>query len=64
MEGPKVKLVVFSRREPPTTCFGKEQGEICYHEVTRIGWFNSCSNAQRVQPSSAMGFSNYMYVLY
>jgi len=27
MEGPKVKLVVFNRREVPTTPSGKEQGE-------------------------------------
>jgi len=60
MEGPKVKLIAFNRREVPTTCSGKEQGEICCHEVPRIGGFYPYSNAQRVQPLSAMGFSNYV----
>jgi len=62
MEGPKVKLVVFNRGEVPTTRSGKEQGEIYRHEVPGIGRFYPYSNAQRVQPFSAMGFSN--YVLY
>jgi len=62
MEGPKVKIVVFNRREVPTTGSGKEQGEIYCHEVPKIGRFYPYNNAQRVQPFSAMGFSN--YVLY
>ena len=62
MEGLKVKLVVFNRGEVPTTRSGKEQGEIYSHEVPGIGRFYPYSNAQRVQPFSAMGFSN--YVLY
>jgi len=62
MEETKVKLVVFNRGEVPTTCSGKEQGEIYCHKVTGIGRFYPYSNAQRVQPLSAMGFSN--YVLY
>jgi len=62
MEGPKVKIVVFSRGEVPTTHSGKEQGEIYCHEVPKIGQFYPYSNAQKVQPFSTMGFSN--YVLY
>jgi len=62
MEGPKVKIVVFNRREVPTTRSGKEQGEIYCHEVPKISWFYSYSNTQRVQPFPTMGFSN--YVLY
>jgi len=65
MEGPKVKLVVFNCGEVPTTRSGKTQGEIysyyC-HEVPGIGRFYPYSNAKRMQPLSAMGFSN--YVLY
>jgi len=62
MEGPRVKIIVFNRGEVPTTRSGKEQGEIYCHQVPKIGWFYPCSNAQRVQAFSAMGFSN--YVLY
>jgi len=62
MEGPKVKIVVFNRGEVATTHSGKEQGEIYCHEVPRISRFYPYSNAQRVQPFSAMEFSN--YVLY
>jgi len=60
MDGPKVKLVVFNRGEVPTTHSGKEQGEIYCHEVPGISWFYPYSNTQRVQPFSAMGFSNYV----
>jgi len=62
MEGPNVKIVVFNREEVPTTRSGKEQGEIYRHEVPKISRFYPYSNAQRVQPFSAMGFIN--YVLY
>jgi len=61
MEGLKVKLVVFNRGEVPRRS-GKEQGEHYCHEVPGNGRFYPYSNAQRVQPFSAMGFSN--YVLY
>jgi len=60
MEGPKVKLVVFNHREVPMTCSGKEQEEICCHEVLGIGQFYPYGNVQRVQPLSMMGFSNYV----
>jgi len=62
MEGLKVKIVVFNRGEVPITHSGKEQGEIYCHEVPKIGRFYPYSNAQRVQPFSTIGFSN--YVLY
>ena len=62
MEGPKVELAVFNRGEVPTTRSGKEQREIYSQEVPKIGRFYPYSNAQRVQPFSMMGFSN--YVLY
>jgi len=62
MEGSKVKLVVFNRGEVPTTCSGKEQGEIYCHKVPKIGRFYPYSNTQRVQSFSVMRFSN--YVLY
>jgi len=61
MEG-QVKIVVFNRGEVPMTCFEKEQGEIYCHEVPKIGRVYPYSNTQKVQPFSAMGFSN--YVLY
>ena len=54
--------VVVNRGEVPTTRSGKEQGEIYCHEVPTIGRLYPYSNAQRMQPLSAMGFSN--YVLY
>jgi len=38
---------------------GKEQGEIYCHRVPKISRFYPYSNAQRVQPFSAIGFSNY-----
>jgi len=62
MKGPKVKIVAFNCGEVPMTRSGKTQGEIHCHEVPGIGRFYPYSNAQRVQPFSAMGFSN--YVLY
>jgi len=39
---------------------GKEQEEICCHEVLGIGQFYPYGNVQRVQPLSMMGFSNYV----
>jgi len=62
MEGTKAKIAVFNRGEVPTTCFGKEQRGIYCREVPKIGQLYPYSNAQRVQPFSVMGFSN--YVLY
>jgi len=62
MKGSKVKIVLFNHGEVPTTRSGKEQGEIYGHKVPKIGRFYLYSNAQRVQPFSVMGFSN--YVLY
>jgi len=60
MEGPKVKIVAFNCGEVPTTRSGKEQGKIYCPEVPKIGQFYPYNNAQRVQPFSAMGFSNYI----
>jgi len=63
MKGPKVKIAVFNRGEVPTTRSGKEQREIYCREVPKIGQLYPYSNAQRVQPFSMMGFSNYAVLL-
>ena len=60
MEGSKVKLVLFNHGEVPMTRSGKEQGEIYCHDVPGISRFYPYSDTQRVQPLSAIGFSNYV----